>query len=147
MGTWGEFETAEPELARFGMGRFRDTGVAYLATVRGDGSPRVHPVTPFIGAARLFVFTGPTSPKGLDLRRDGRYALHSLVTDENGTGGEFTVRGRAKFLEDAESRAAAAEACPYSPEESYILFELAVVGASSTLYEKGSPVRRHWGER
>ncbi|MGH2405330.1 MAG: pyridoxamine 5'-phosphate oxidase family protein, partial [bacterium] len=51
--------------------------MAYLATLRGDGAPRVHPVTPIVGEGRLFLFMEPTSPKGHDLRRDGRYALHS----------------------------------------------------------------------
>jgi len=104
-------------------------------------------VTPIIGESRCFLFMEPASPKGRDLRRDGRYALHSLVTDQNGTGGEFTLRGQARSLEDRESRAIATEAAPYSPAERYILFELSVVGASSTVYEKGLPVRRHWGER
>ena len=49
--------------------------VAYLATIKKDGSPRLHPVTPFIGNGMLFVFTEPSSPKIGDLRRDGRYAL------------------------------------------------------------------------
>jgi len=56
--------------------------VAYLGTTRTDGSPRVHPVSPFIGAGCLFVYMEPTSPKAADLRRDARYALHCGVEDE-----------------------------------------------------------------
>ncbi len=47
--SWTTLETADPELAAFGAERFTSTGVAYLATVRGDGAPRVYPVTPIIG--------------------------------------------------------------------------------------------------
>ncbi len=146
MGTWGDFAASDPGLASFGEGRFKDAEVAYLATVRVDGTPRVHPVTPFIAEGRLLLFTGPASPKGRDLRRHGHYALHSLVTDQNGTGDEFTVRGSARLQEDADSRRIASAAAPYSCEDSYVLFELSVEGASSTIYEGGVPVRRHWGK-
>ncbi len=95
MATWGEFAEAAPELTDFGTERFRTAEVAYLATVRSDARPRVHPVTPIIGGGRLFVFMERTSPKGHDLRRNDRYALHSLVTDQHGTGGEFLVSGKA----------------------------------------------------
>ena len=108
MTTWGGFAEAQPELARFGEERL-GRGVAYLGTARPDGSPRIHPVTPIIGEGRLFIFMEPTSPKGTDLRRDGRYALHSLVTDADGTGGEFLVRGRATPVEDDATRAIAAQ--------------------------------------
>ncbi len=147
MGTWSDFAASDPGLAAFGEARFKDAEVAYLATVRVDGSPRVHPVTPFIGHGRLFLFTGPFSPKGQDLRRHGRYALHSLVTDQHGTPGEFFVHGRAQPVDDAESREIASAAAPYRAEEEYILFELTVEGASSTVYDGDLPVRCHWGKR
>ncbi len=63
--------------SRFGAERLNGK-VAYLATVRKDGSPRVHPMTPIIGQGHLFVFMEPTSPKGHDLQRDGRYAILEL---------------------------------------------------------------------
>ena len=40
------------------------SGTADLATVRQDGVPRVHPVTPIIGAGGLYLFMEPTSPRG-----------------------------------------------------------------------------------
>jgi hypothetical protein len=54
--SWQELANDNPELARFGAERLLDSEVAYLATVRKDGSPRVHPVTPIIGDGRLFGF-------------------------------------------------------------------------------------------
>ncbi len=146
MSSWGEFAQAAPELAAFGAARFESAEVAYLATVRKDGSPRVHPVTPIIGQGRLFLFMEPTSPKGHDLRRDGRYALHSLVTDPDGTSGEFIVRGQARLVEDAAMRAIAAEAARYTPADRYILFELSVEEGVSTIYENGQPVRNRWAK-
>ena len=99
--SWYDLENAAPELAAFGLKRF-EIGVAYLATVRRDGSPRVHPVTPIIGQGHLFLFMEPTSPKGHDLRRNGRYALHSAVSDPNGTSGEFIITGSARFIVDPQ---------------------------------------------
>jgi hypothetical protein len=145
MATWEAFATEAPELAGFGEERLK-AGVAYLGTVRGDGSPRVHPVTPIVGHGRLFLFMEPTSPKGRDLRRDGRYALHSLVTDQAGSAGEFYLRGRAVPVDDQETRRLAAEAASYSPADRYVLFELGIDGAVSTVYREGGSERRRWGE-
>src|SRR5262249_8174128 len=47
MTTWGHFAAAEPELADFARARLHGKP-SYLATVRADGSPRVHPVTPIV---------------------------------------------------------------------------------------------------
>jgi hypothetical protein len=144
MATWADFAEAAPELAAFGADRLKQ-GVAFLATVRPDGSPRVHPVTPILGEGRLFLFMEPTSPKGADLRRDGRYMIHSLITDTEGTAGEFLVRGRAVAIDDPAVRAIAAGAASYQPDDRYVLFELGVDGALSTVYDQGRPVRRRWG--
>jgi len=140
---WKDLEKAAPELAAFGLKRF-EIGVAYLATVRQDGSPRVHPVTPIIGQGHLFLFMEPTSPKGHDLRRDGRYALHSAVSDPNGTSGEFIITGDAKFIADPAKRSLASQLASYKPAEHYILFELSIGSAVSTIYNDGMPVRQHW---
>ena len=95
--SWKELAAGSPELAEFGKKRFASE-VAYIATVKMDGAPRVHPVTPIVGDEGLFLFMEPTSPKGQDLRRDGRYALHSSVADSSGEGGEFLLTGTATFV-------------------------------------------------
>ena len=144
MATWGEFAMEAAGLAAFGAEQFHK-GVAYLATIRRDGSPRVHPVTPIIGGGRLFVFMEPTSPKGRDLRRDIRYALHSLVVDQSGSDGEFYVRGTAMPVDNLADRQLAIGAASYSAAERYLLFELGIEGAMSTVYAEGQPVREQWG--
>ena len=141
--SWKDLEYGSPELADFGFTRFK-TGVAYLGTIRRDGSPRVHPVTPIIGQGHLFLFMEPTSPKGHDLHRDGRYTLHSAVSDPNGTGGEFIITGSAKFITDSSIRTLASQFASYTPEDSYILFELSVESAGSTIYIDGKPNRLRW---
>jgi len=141
--SWKVLEDAYPELAAFGVSRFSN-GIAYLGTVAKNGSPRVHPVTPIIGQGRLFIFMEPTSPKGYDLQRGSRYALHSTVEDYDGGGGEFLVTGTGRFLEDSESRAVAVEFSTYAPAERYILFELLVDSALGFIYQGDNKIRWHW---
>jgi hypothetical protein len=131
--TWGEFRAEHPSLAAFGAERLGHAP-AYLATVRADGAPRVHPVTPVIGDDHLFVFMEPTSPKGRDLRERGGYALHSAVPDMEGTGGEFHVSGTATLIDDPETRTLAVASATYAPAERYILFELHVAEARCNGY-------------
>ncbi len=142
MTTWKEFARQAPELAEFGKTRF-ESGVAYLGTVRADGSPRVHPVTPIIGE-QLFLFMEPTSPKGKDLQRDPRYTLHCAVEDSSGGGGEFYVRGKATLVQDTAVREQAVQASSYSPAEHYILFVLAVNFAFMNVYDEGKSKIERW---
>ena len=141
--SWKIFESQAPEIAEFSKTRLHGK-VAYLATTRKDGAPRVHPFTPIIGEGHFFVFMEPTSPKGNDLRRDARYAVHCAVTDNSGESGEVIVTGKAKFIEDPELRALAVKICPYTPAERYILFEFDVENVATTEYPDGNPVRKRW---
>ena len=141
--SWKTLEDQDPALAQFGAARLNGQ-VAYLATVRKDGSPRVHPVTPIIGQGHLFVFMEPTSPKGHDLRRDGRYAMHCSVSDSSGGSGEFNVAGRAQLVDNSATRALAAQLASYTPADRYILFELTVENAASTVYSNDQVLRSQW---
>src|SRR5919197_2898961 len=70
MVTWKEFAASEPDPADIGRAllfQFK-VGLAFLATVRRDGAPRLHPVCPVLSDDRLFVLIAPTSPK----RHEGR---------------------------------------------------------------------------
>jgi hypothetical protein len=81
---WREFASEEPEFAAAGRSLFYQYGVglAFLATVRTDGGPRVHPMCPLINDRGLFAFLIP-SPKRDDLHRDPRYAMHSFPAEAN----------------------------------------------------------------
>jgi len=141
--SWSDFTHADPELAAFGEKRFK-VGPAYLATVRADGAPRVHPVTPIIAEGHLFLFMEPTSPKGHDLQRGSAYALHGSVASSDGGEGEFYITGHGTLTADPALRALAAK-YGYTPKDSYILFELSVESAFSTVYPGGGqPVRKRW---
>lgn len=141
--SWKSLEAGNAELAAFGAERLNGK-VAYLATTRQDGAPRVHPMTPIIGQGRLFVFMEPTSPKGHDLLRDGRYAIHCAMADNSGAGGEFLITGRARPVDDPETRALAARSASYTPADRYVLFEFDVETAASTVYAEGRTVRVTW---
>lgn len=141
--SWKNLETLAPEIAAFGKARLHGK-VAYPATVRKDGSPRVHPFTPIIGEGHFFVFMEPTSPKGHDIQRDGRFAIHCSVTDTSGESGEFIVTGSARLIEDPQVWALAAKLSSYAPAERYVLFEFDVESAVLTEYKDGHPFRRRW---
>ena len=139
---WSDFAIQAPDLAAFGQLRFK-SGVAYLASVREDGGPRGHPVTPIV-SERLFLVMEPSSPKCRRLRRDGRYALHCAVENSEGGGGEFWVRGLATFTDDPADRAAATQASPYAPAARYILFVLSVEEAFMKQYGADQALVRRW---
>src|SRR5207248_2103022 len=112
--TWGEFERERPELAKAGreLLSFYGPGLAFLSTVRPDGGPRLHPIAPLITDEALFGFLIP-SPKLKDLRRDGRYALHSYGLPENEDA--FYVTGGSELVEDPRRFEAAAAAFRAQP--------------------------------
>ncbi len=141
--SWEELESAAPELARFGRERLHGE-VAYLASVRADRLPRLHPVTPIVGGGRLYLFMEPTSPKGRDLERGSAYALHASVRDNEGSNGEFLVLGFGRRCEDPSTRRHAESVASYEIRPRYVLFELSVVEASATTYTEAGPTRAHW---
>jgi hypothetical protein len=105
MKRWSDYAAESPAMAEAGRAllyQFR-VGLGYLATVRKDGGPRVHPVCPVLAAGGLYVFIGNHSPKRSDLLRDGRYALHSFPDPK--VDDEFYVTGRAVRVDDAAVRA------------------------------------------
>jgi Pyridoxamine 5'-phosphate oxidase len=144
MATWNAFAESAPELAELGLKLLNQYGAAFLATVRKDGSPRLHPVVPIVTEGRLFVFCG--GPKVYDLRRDGRYNLHALIGRDDT---EFLVAGRALYVNDDRTiRAAVARAAPYKvpvdPSDlTHQLFHFNIERAHVTVwYHPGQPDTR-----
>jgi hypothetical protein len=144
MSTWEEFERSDAALAAFGRERIHQQ-VSFLATVRPDGGPRVHPVTPWIADGHLYVRMYRTSPKVDDLRRDARYALHSMMDNDDGVGGEFSLAGRAHEVEDPAAKTTAFAAIGgLVGERPLTLFELGVDGVMTTQYVEEETQRRRW---
>ena len=99
--SWNQFTQREPALAAAGHAQLyqHNLGLGFLATVRKDGGPRVHPVCPVISAAGLHVLILP-GPKLGDLRRDGRYSLHSEMVAPPREDDGFAISGRAVEISD-----------------------------------------------
>ena len=131
--SWGEFATMEPRLASHVAERI--TGrLCYLATVRSNGCPRVHPVGLNICGVQLLVPMAPTSPKGHDLRRSGRFAAHCTVEDSNGGGGEVLVTGLAQECDASEEHR----------RRGWITFDLMIGEVLSVVNDGSGPVAERW---
>jgi hypothetical protein len=134
---WKEFATAAPEIADAGRSLLNQFGVglAFLATVRKGGAPRLHPVCPVLSGERLFVLITPESPKLKDLLRDGRYALQPFPQPKPGSD-EFFLTGKALRVDDAATRAAVLRDAKHMANPSEIAFELLIDRAMHTRWEE-----------
>ena len=148
--TWKEFAAAAPGLAGTGRALLQQfgPGLAFLATVRPDGAPRLHPVCPVLSEGRLFVLITAGSPKREDLFRDGRYALQTFPQPKPGSD-EFYIAGAAVLVEDAPTRAAIFADARHMPDPSEIAFELWLERVMHTRWEhpltpEMRPVHEKW---
>jgi hypothetical protein len=129
MATWADLETAAPELAAAGhrLLHARGHGEALLATIRGDGLPRISGISLAIVDGRIYAFIIIKSAKLLDLERDGRYAMHAHV--DEAAPNEFAIRGRASAVADDARRAAVAADWSFEVDDDYRLFEFSIEAA------------------
>jgi hypothetical protein len=110
MTTWDDAATAAPELAEKVQRRFEATGLALLATLRADGSPRISGVEPWFWSGELWMGMMHGSRKALDLIRDPRFSLHAATVDKDVREGDARVSGRAVEIDDAETKQAVGDA-------------------------------------
>jgi hypothetical protein len=132
--TWEEFEAACHELAALGEERLRARELCLVGTLRRNGYPRISPVEPEFVAGELMLGMMWRSPKALDLLRDPRLVVHSVVTNRMGTDGDFKLYGRVIDVRDADRRAAYAAAIKARtgwepPEPDFHLFAVDVESA------------------
>jgi hypothetical protein len=99
---WSDFERSEPTMAARGRAILTHfgLGLGYLATVRKDGGPRIHPFCPVFYGDGIYGLILPTSPKCGDLLRDGRYAIHTYSLEDRDD--EFYFTGRVERRDDLE---------------------------------------------
>jgi hypothetical protein len=141
--TWAEFESAEPDLAAFARERIQGR-IVYQATLRLDGGPRVHPVSPWIAAGLLCVSFRDTSPKLREVAQDARYALHTAQPwDDHGGGfGEFMARGRLERITPSHP---AVIGRPGQPPYGLVHYACSIEEAVGTEYtDDEMPVYRRW---
>jgi hypothetical protein len=130
---WSEFTAASPELAALGVERMERHGVILLGTLRRDGSPRISPVEPLVVGDELELGMIWQSRKAIDLLRDPRCVIHSVITDRNGTEGEWKLWGRARPLElaDRERYCVALDAkIGWRPKEPFHAFAIEIESAA-----------------
>ena len=95
MATWNDVTTAAPDVAELAKARIEATGLALLATLRRDGSPRISGVEPGFFGAELWLGMMDGSLKAHDLQRDPRCALHNATVDKEVKEGDVKIAGRA----------------------------------------------------
>jgi len=108
---FADFWLAAPELARATRERFEATRIGLLGTIRRDGTPRISPIEVVFVDDELMVGMMWQSRKALDLLRDNRYLLHSIVSDPENPAGEFKLRGRAVDVENEALRERFRDVC------------------------------------
>jgi hypothetical protein len=101
--TWAEVEQAAPDLAEAVKERFEATGLAFIATLRADGSPRISGIEPLFAGGELWLGMMPNSRKAQDVLRDPRFALHAATVDKQMTNGDAKISGRAVLADDDET--------------------------------------------
>ena len=137
--TWNELAIARPLLIERARALFLieqpdapgPAGLGYLATVRADGGPRVHPISPAVLDGHLYAFILRKTPKAADLLRDHRFALHSWplpFTDEGFDDEEIHLVGRAIPVADPALIARVGVAVGDDPTGG-VIFELDLVTA------------------
>lgn len=104
--SWGDFVRQEPDFAAYVRGRLDEHGLALLATLTADGSPRISGIEPVITDEQLWLVMMPHSVKGADLHRDGRFALHNATIDKDVTTGDVKIHGVANPVPPGHRHAA-----------------------------------------
>lgn len=98
--SWRDVQAAEPEFAQRVQALFDAHKHKTIATIRGDGSPRISGIETTFEDGELTFGSMPNARKGADLRRDPRFALHTATVDpiegeEAQWPGEAKIAGRA----------------------------------------------------
>ena len=136
---WDEFAAAAPELAGLGEQRLRDRELCLVGTLRRTGWPRISPVEPDFVDGELMLGMMWRSPKALDLLRDPRCVVHSVVSRRDGDEGDFKLYARVVEVQDAARRERYRETIKaridWAPDEpEYHLFALDVDSAGFVIF-------------
>ncbi|HEY2794035.1 MAG TPA: pyridoxamine 5'-phosphate oxidase family protein [Micromonosporaceae bacterium] len=125
MASWSTFAAEAPSLSASISSAIHQfgAGLGFLATVRPDGGPRVHPVAPAIVGGGLFCCL-VDSPKRCDLERDPRYAFHAFPSDDSND--EAGLRGRVRTVDDPAAVRRIADAMRAAPHLEWRLYELCI---------------------
>lgn len=134
MASWTDVTAAAPDLAGRVRARFEANGLAFLATLRRDGSPRISGIEVTWWEGELCLGMMPGSLKATDLQRDPRLALHAATVDREVKDGDAKLSGRAVEEMDEATKErmmqAAAEESGGAPPGPFHLFRVDVTELS-----------------
>jgi hypothetical protein len=146
--TWDEFRDGDPEFAAIAEARFDADGLVLVGTLRANGWPRISPVEPLIVDGDLLLGMMWRSRKAIDLLREPRCVVHSIVSDKAGTEGDVKVYGLALPVEDPVRRerycAALEERIGWRPEGDYHLFSIDVTEVGYFVVSEGEHRSKTW---
>lgn len=145
MASWAEVRKESPELAAAVQARFEAHGLAYMATLRRDGSPRISGIESQFGE-EVWLGMMPGSRKVADLLGDPRLALHSANVDKDVAEGDAKISGRAELLDESSLEAFKAHVRSGGgavPDGSFPLFRVDV-GEVSFLRPAGDHLVIEW---
>lgn len=149
MTTWNDFAAQAPDLAAFAQARIEAYGLALLATLRADGSPRISGIEPLISDGELWMGMMPGSRKVADLQRDPRFALHNATVDKNVAEGDLKLGGRVIEIAEGSAemdsfRAAFAAHTGYPPPDGPMNLFVADLTEVSSLRPGGDHLVIEW---
>jgi hypothetical protein len=104
---WSEFESAQPEFAARVRELMSSRKHLTMATLRVDGSPRISGTEVEFADGELRIGSMLRAVKALDLRRDGRLAIHGPTSDPPprrpaGWKGEAKISGTAREVDSGD---------------------------------------------
>ena len=102
MPSWSDFEAAAPELAASVRERLDAHTHKTLATIRGDGGPRISGTESRFLDGELWIGSMWDARKACDLRRDPRFALHSGSDEPADWRGDAKLSGVVEEITDPE---------------------------------------------
>jgi len=144
MKPWSDLKNEAPELEEVGRRLLLPSrphvGYAFIATLRKDGAPRLHPISIVINKDHAYVIVPAKSPKCADLLRDGRCALQAFPPVPNDDGEEFYISGFAQKIHDQKIRQSLIQDTQVFVEEDGVLFEVLLERVMYTrLAGRGTP--------
>ncbi|GAA2144508.1 pyridoxamine 5'-phosphate oxidase family protein [Kitasatospora kazusensis] len=115
-----------------------------LATLRKSGAPRVSGTEVRVVGADLTIGSMYGAVKALDLRRDGRFALHSNPGDGTMADGDAKISGVAVEIVDEVEVSAYESDLPQPPPGPYHAFRLGLTEVVLTTVEGDHLLIRSW---
>ena len=147
---WNGFKEEAPDLAKLGEERLESFGLVLVGTIRRNGWARISPVEPLIVGGELYLGMSWRSRKALDLLRDPRCTVHSVVSNRDGSEGEFKLYGRVRDEVSPERRRVYAGALSeklgfdLDEEEEWHLFAVDIESAAFVIIAGGEQHVRVW---